>query len=147
YSATMPILDQAKAPLISLTDDEHKLVFSRLGNNLRGNKLRVAGTAEFTGYDDSINEPRARVIVDAALKLFPGCGDGEKAVLWAGLRPKTPDSAPIIGATKYPNLFLNTGHGTLGWTMACGSSRALADLISGGQPEIDMNGLGLERFL
>ncbi len=142
YSATITIEAPEKAPSISLTQDQLKLVYSRLGN-----RLRVAGTAEFTGYDDSINEPRARVIVDAALKLFPGCGDGEKAVLWAGLRPKTPDSAPIIGATKYPNLFLNTGHGTLGWTMACGSSRALADLISGGQPEIDMNGLGLERFL
>ena len=141
YSVTMPIMDATKAPIISLTDDEHKLVFSRLGN-----KLRVAGTAEFTGYDTSVNRDRTRPILDAAINLFPGAADPEKAEFWAGLRPKTPDSVPLIGRTPFTNLYLNTGHGTLGWTMACGSGRVLADLIGGKKPEINLNGLGLERF-
>ncbi len=141
YSVTMPIIDAAKAPLISLTDDEHKLVFSRLGN-----KLRVAGTAEFTGYDTSINPDRTRPLLDAVSGLFPGAGDPEKAEFWAGLRPKTPDSVPLIGRTPFTNLHLNTGHGTLGWTMACGSGRIVADLIGGRKPEISLDGLGPERF-
>lgn len=140
YSITIPVDDPGKAPMVSLTQDELKLVYSRLGD-----RLRVAGTAEFAGYDTSMNEPRARSILDAALELFPGCGDPSKVEFWAGLRPKTPDSVPIIGATRYPNLFLNTGHGTLGWTMACGSGRVIADLIGGREPEIDLNGLGLEH--
>jgi D-amino-acid dehydrogenase len=141
YSVTMPILEQAKAPLISLTDDEHKLVFSRLGNN-----LRVAGTAEFTGYDTSIKQSRTRPLLDAATGLFPGAGDPEKAEFWAGLRPKTPDSVPLIGRTPFAGLYLNTGHGTLGWTMACGSGRIVADLIGGRKPDISLDGLGLDRF-
>lgn len=141
YSVTLPVTDPARAPELSLTDDEHKLVFSRLGN-----RLRIAGTAETAGYDTSVNETRARVILRRTLEVFPGCGDADKAEFWAGLRPKTPDSVPVIGPTRYSNLFLNTGHGTLGWTMSCGSGRVLADLMSGETPEIDLGGLGMDRF-
>ncbi len=141
YSLTMPVKDHGKAPEVSLTDDEHKLVFSRLGQN-----LRVAGTVEFVGYDTSVPEARCRPILKTALELFPDSCDAGAAEFWSGLRPATPDGAPVIGKTPYANLVLNTGHGTLGWTMACGSGRAVADLISCRQPEIDLSGLGLERF-
>ena len=140
YSVTIPVNDRSRAPMLSITHDELKLVYSRLGD-----RLRAAGTAEFAGYDTSVNKTRARSILDAALELFPGCGDAAQAEFWAGLRPATPDGAPIIGPAKYPNLFFNTGHGALGWTLACGSGRVLADLVSGRRPEIDISGLGLER--
>ncbi|MEO5337596.1 MAG: D-amino acid dehydrogenase [Magnetospirillum sp. WYHS-4] len=141
YSVTLPLARPDLAPTLSLTDDEHKLVFSRLGEN-----LRVAGTAEMTGWDTSLNETRARLVLNQALDLFPGCADPARATLWTGLRPKTPDSVPILGATRLRNLFLDTGHGTLGWTMACGSGRAMADLLAGREPEIDLAGLGMDRF-
>jgi D-amino-acid dehydrogenase len=141
YSATLPLTDAAKAPTVSLTDDEHKLVFSRLGE-----RLRVAGTAEMAGWNPALNEKRAKLVLARALALFPGCADPAAATLWAGLRPKTPDSVPILGATPYANLFLDTGHGTLGWTMACGSGQAMADLIAGNPPRIDLSGLGMDRF-
>lgn len=141
YSATLPIRDPAAAPTVSITDDEHKMVYSRLGE-----RLRIAGTAELAGYDPALNAVRSRVLVARARALFPEAGDYDRADLWAGLRPVTPDSVPILGPTPLRNLFLNTGHGTLGWTMACGSARILADVISGRQPEVALNGLGLERF-
>jgi D-amino-acid dehydrogenase len=129
------------APTVSITDDEHKLVYSRLGD-----RLRCAGTAEMTGYDTTLTAKRWQAIRGHARALFPQAGDFDAAEPWTGLRPVTPDSVPLLGATGLRNLYLNTGHGTLGWTMACGSGRALADLISGRQPDIDMAGLGLERF-
>ncbi len=129
YSVTIPIGDHDEAPSVSLIDDEFKIVYSRLND-----RLRVAGTAEFTGYDDSVTEVRARFILNKALELFPRCGDAGKAEFWAGLRPSTPDGVPVIGGTRYPNLFLNTGHGTLGWTMACGAGQLLADVIGGKAP-------------
>lgn len=132
YSVTMPVADAAKAYTVSMTDDEYKLVFSRLGE-----RLRIAGTAELNGYDTAINEVRCRAILRRTLELFPGAGDAARAEFWTGLRPTTPSNVPYIGATRYPNLFLNTGHGTLGWTHSCGSGRALADIVSGRQPEID----------
>jgi D-amino-acid dehydrogenase len=141
YSVTIPVRPQDVAPTVSLIDDEFKMVYSRLGN-----RLRVAGTAEFAGYDPAVTEVRARFILDKALGLFPGCGDPDKAEFWAGLRPSTPDGVPVIGGTRYPNLFLDTGHGTLGWTMACGSGRILADIVAGGPPDIPTDGLGVERF-
>ncbi len=141
YSVTLPMENPGKGPQVSLTDDALKLVYSRLGG-----RLRIAGTAEFTGYDVSLDPSRMKPILNAALKLFPGCADPSQAAYWTGLRPLTPDSVPIIGATPYANLYLNTGHGTLGWTMACGSGRVLADLIANKRPGIDLNGLGLERF-
>jgi D-amino-acid dehydrogenase len=141
YSVTLPVADEGLAPMVSLIDDEFKMVYSRLGD-----RLRAAGTAEFAGYDDSINEVRGRFILGKALELFPGCGDAAEAQFWAGLRPSTPDGVPVVGETRYPNLFLNTGHGTLGWTMACGSGRLIADIVGGGLPEIPIDGLGIERF-
>jgi len=101
---------------------------------------------KFAGYDTSIIEARTRPILNAMMELFPGIGDPEKAEPWAGLRPKTPDSVPLLGRTPYPNLYLNTGHGTLGWTMAAGSARILSDIIGGLEPAIPLDGLGLARF-
>ena len=132
YSVTMPVKDPAAAWTTSLTDEARKLVFSRLGD-----RLRVAGTAEMNGYNTEINEVRCRAIVDRVNEIFPGAGDASQARYWAGLRPATPSNVPYIGRTRYRNLFLDTGHGTLGWTHACGSGRALADVVSGRQPEID----------
>ncbi|MDD5176320.1 MAG: D-amino acid dehydrogenase [Sterolibacterium sp.] len=132
YSATLPLNANSMAPMVSLIDDQHKLVFSRLGD-----RLRIAGTAEFTGYDTSLNEVRCTALLERALKLFPNAGESAEVEFWAGLRPVTPGNVPLIGATRYPNLYLNTGHGTLGWTMACGSGRLLADLVSGRTPEIN----------
>ena len=141
YSVTLSVLNRRKAPTVSIIDDEFKMVYSRLGN-----RLRVAGTAEFTGYDTSISEVRARFILNKALELFPKCGDPAEAEFWAGLRPSTPDGVPIIGPTRHRNVFLNTGHGTLGWTMACGAGQLLADLMSEKTPEISMDGLSVDRF-
>jgi D-amino-acid dehydrogenase len=138
YSVTMPVADPARAYGVSMTDDEYKIVFSRLGD-----RLRIAGTAELNGYDTSVNERRCRAILRRTLELFPGAGDASRAEFWAGLRPTTPSNVPYIGATAYRNLFLNTGHGTLGWTHSCGSGRALADIVSGRQPEIDFAFAGL----
>jgi D-amino-acid dehydrogenase len=132
YSVTLPVADAALAYSVSMTDDEYKLVFSRLGD-----RLRIAGTAELNGFDTSLNQVRCRAILRRTLELFPGAGDASRALFWSGLRPTTPSNVPYIGATRFPNLFLNTGHGTLGWTHSCGSGRALADLVSGRQPEID----------
>jgi D-amino-acid dehydrogenase len=117
------------------------MVYSRLGE-----RLRVAGTAEFSGYDASLNESRARLIVSRALDLFPKTGGADQVALWAGLRPVTPDSVPIIGPSPIRGLFLNTGHGTLGWTMGVGSGRLIADLVQNRPPAIDPDGLGLDRF-
>ena len=117
------------------------MVYSRLGQ-----QLRVAGTAELDGYNLRMPPKRKQLIVDKALELFPNSGDKSKIAFWSGLRPVTPDSAPILGGTKYGNLFVNTGHGTLGWTMSCGSAKAMADLISNQEPDIPLTGLGIERF-
>jgi D-amino-acid dehydrogenase len=132
YSVTMPVKNAAAAWTVSLTDDAHKLVFSRLGD-----RLRIAGTAELNGYNTEINRARCEAIVKRTLELFPGAGDPSKAQFWAGLRPATPSNIPCVGRTKYPNLFLDTGHGTLGWTFACGSGRALADIVSSRKPELE----------
>jgi len=131
YSATFPLLEDSVAPTVSLTDDGHKIVFSRLGD-----RLRVAGTAEFTGYDTSLNDVRCQALVCRTQAIFPQVQTGE-ADFWAGLRPATPSNVPLIGATRLANLWLNTGHGTLGWTMACGTGRLLADLMGRRPPEID----------
>jgi D-amino-acid dehydrogenase len=131
YSITLALEDGMAAPTVSLTDDGHKLVFSRLGN-----RLRVAGTAEFNGYDTSINVRRCEAIERRTFALFPDVA-GAQTERWSGLRPSTPGNVPIIGRTRLANLFINSGHGTLGWTMACGSGRLLADLVSGRRPEID----------
>jgi D-amino-acid dehydrogenase len=119
------------APSMSLTDEAHKIVISRLGS-----RLRAAGTAELTGYDTTVSTVRCAAIASRLRELFPGLGGINAHESWTGLRPATPDNVPIIGRTRLRNLFLNTGHGTLGWTLACGSGKALADLISGRRPEV-----------
>jgi len=142
YSITLPLGNAQVGPAVSLIDDENKLVYSRMGDN-----LRVAGTAEVGGYDLHIDDTRARQVLDGARKLLPDCGNPGQAEFWAGLRPQTPDSVPIIGRTPFKNLYLNTGHGTLGWTMASGSAEIIADLVSGRPPEVDVQGLEMDRFL
>jgi D-amino-acid dehydrogenase len=132
YSVTMPVKDPARAWTASMTDESHKLVFSRLGE-----RLRIAGTAELNGYNNEVNAVRCRAIVERVSELFPGAGETAQAQFWAGLRPATPSNVPYIGRTRYRNLYLNTGHGTLGWTHACGSGKALADIVSGRKPELD----------
>jgi len=132
YSVTLPVGPQHDAPSVSLTDEAHKLVMSRLGS-----RLRIAGTAELDGYNNEINSLRCEAIVRRTFELFPRAGDRDRAEFWAGLRPATPGNVPLIGRTRYSNLFLNTGHGTLGWTLACGSGRAIADLVDGRRPGVD----------
>jgi D-amino-acid dehydrogenase len=133
YSITLPLDAKAEtaAPCVSLTDEAHKLVISRLGN-----RLRAAGTAELAGYDTSVNAVRCRAIAGRVGKLFPALAAVPPVEQWAGLRPATPTNVPLVGRTRLRNLFLNTGHGTLGWTLACGSGRALADLVSARRPEV-----------
>jgi D-amino-acid dehydrogenase len=132
YSATYPILDPDAAPTVSLTDDGHKLVFSRLGD-----RLRVAGTCELNGYTRDLNPVRCDAITRRVRALFPDACDYANPTYWAGLRPLTPSNVPYIGRTRFANLYLNTGHGTLGWTMGCGSGRAIADIVSGRRPDVD----------
>jgi D-amino-acid dehydrogenase len=132
YSATIDVDGLAGAPTVSLTDLAWKIVFTRLGE-----RLRVAGTAELSGYDKSLNHTRCLALAQRTFDLFPGAGRREGIRYWAGLRPATPSNVPLVGRTRYPNLFLNTGHGTLGWTMACGSGRALAELIAGRRPGVE----------
>ena len=143
YSVTMPVKDAAMAHQVSLTDDEYKLVFSRLTTPAAADgqpgsdRLRIAGTAEFNGYDRDLNRVRCLAIVKRVEQLFPGAGDAGQAQYWTGLRPATPSNVPIIGRSKLPNLYLNTGHGTLGWTHACGSGKSIARIVSGLKPEVD----------
>ena len=140
YSVTMPVKDASMAHQVSLTDDEFKLVFSRLGD-----RLRIAGTAELNGYDRDLNRVRCEAIVRRVEELFPGAGDTERAQFWTGLRPATPSNVPIIGRSKVGKLFLNTGHGTLGWTHACGSGKSIARIVAGLAPEVDFAFTGVER--
>ena len=150
YSVTMPVKDAAMAHQVSLTDDEFKLVFSRL-TGPDGDRLRIAGTAELNGYNRDLNTVRCEAIVRRVEQLFPGAGDTTQAQFWTGLRPATPSNVPLIGATKMPNLFLNTGHGTLGWTHACGSGKSIARIVSGLAPELDFafqgGAAGLSRLV
>ena len=133
YSITLPLgpKEAAAAPTVSLTDEAFKIVISRLGN-----RLRAAGTAELTGYDTTVNLARCAAIANRVRDLFPALGGVSAVDNWSGLRPATPNNVPVIGRTRLKNLFLNTGHGTLGWTLACGSASVLADLMSARQPQI-----------
>lgn len=136
YSATIPLSGKSVAPTVAMTDDGHKIVFSRLGQ-----RLRVAGTAEFNGYNTELNDVRCQALITRTHQLFPELSPAGEPEFWCGLRPSTPSNVPFVGAARLPNLFLNTGHGTLGWTMACGSGRVLADIVSGRKPEV-----ALRRF-
>lgn len=140
YSATYAVTNPSATPTVSLTDDGYKLVISRLGD-----KLRVAGTCELNGYTRELNSTRCEAITRRTRELFPGACDYENPIYWTGLRPLTPSNVPYIGRTRYTNLFLNTGHGTLGWTMGCGSGRAIADIVSGRHPEVDFAFIGMPQ--
>mgnify|MGYP000272888006 FL=1 len=140
YSITAQIVDPARAPQLSLTDESRRVVCSRLGD-----RLRVAGTAELNGFDLNPNPARSNALVRWLEEHFPGVTQSRKAEHWCGLRPATPGNVPIVGRGRYENLFLNTGHGTLGWTLACGSARALTDIVTGRQPEPDFPFRGLPR--
>ena len=139
YSATFPVTNPDKAPLVSLIDAGHKLVFSRLGN-----RLRVGGTAEMNGYERPLNEARCDALIRRTSELFPEACDFSAPHFWTGLRPMTPSNIPYIGKSQISNLFLNTGHGTLGWTMGCGSGRSIADIVSGRLPEVDFEFFGMK---
>jgi D-amino-acid dehydrogenase len=141
YSITVPITDASSAPESTIMDETYKVAITRLGD-----RIRVGGTAEITGYNLDLRESRRATLVHSVTDLFPNGGDVSKAEFWTGLRPMTPDGTPIIGATPYKNLFLNTGHGTLGWTMACGSGQYLADMISGKMPAISTEGMAMDRY-
>lgn len=141
YSITVPIVDADRAPVSTLLDESYKIAITRLGD-----RIRVGGMAEISGYNNALPERRRATLAHSVSDLFPGAGDVAAASYWSGLRPMTPDSTPVIGATRYDNLFLNTGHGTLGWTMACGSGHVIADLVSGRTPVIDTSDLSLSRY-
>ena len=141
YSITVPITDPAHAPESTIMDETHKVAVTRLGD-----RIRVGGTAELAGYDLTLHESRRATLEHVVTDLFPRGGDVARAEFWTGLRPMTPDGTPVVGPTPLPNLFLSTGHGTLGWTMAAGSGRVIADVISGREPEIDLDGLTLARY-
>jgi len=141
YSITVPIEDASRAPESTIMDETHKVAVTRLGD-----RIRVGGTAELAGYSTTLREARRGTLDHVLTDLFPGAGDVAKGQFWSGLRPMTPDGTPVIGGSIYPNLYLATGHGTLGWTMATGTGRVMADLVSGREPEIDMQGLTAERY-
>jgi D-amino-acid dehydrogenase len=122
-------------------DETHKVAVTRLGD-----RIRVGGTAELAGFSTALHEGRRRTLEHVVTDLFPRGGDVSKASFWCGLRPMTPDGTPIIGATPYPNLHLSTGHGTLGWTMAAGTGRLMADLLSGRKTDISLDGLTMARY-
>lgn len=134
YSLTVPVSNPSLAPQVCITDENGKVAMSRLGNF-----LRMAGTAELNGFDVSINDERCAGILKRVKKLFPQGMDYKNVKKWAGLRPMTPSSVPVVGGTRFGNLFLNAGHGTLGWTLACGSGAVIADIVSGERPEIDFS--------
>jgi D-amino-acid dehydrogenase len=141
FSITVPITDASKAPASTIMDETHKVAVTRLGD-----RIRVGGMAQLSGFDLELEAPRRRTLEFVVKDLFPHGGDVAKAEFWTGLRPMTPDGTPIVGATRYPRLYLSTGHGTLGWTMAAGTGRVIADLLSGRTPEIVVDDLAMARY-
>ena len=141
YSLTLAIRDKGASPESTVMDETYKVAITRLGD-----RIRVGGTAEVSGFDLRLHATRRDTLAHSVDDLFPGAGDSASASFWCGLRPMTPDGPPVIGGTRYANLFVNTGHGTLGWTMACGSGRVLADIISGRRPAIEVGDLALTRY-
>ena len=142
YSITAPIVNAAAAPVSTVLDETYKIAITRFDD-----RIRVGGMAEIVGFDRSLRQERRETLEMCVNDLFPGGGDTAKASFWTGLRPMTPDGTPIVGRTPVSNLFLNTGHGTLGWTMSCGSGQLLADLMSGRQPAIQADDLSVHRYL
>ena len=141
YSITVPVIDPEGAPVSTVMDESYKVAITRLGN-----RIRVGGTAEISGYSDRLDAARRATLDHSLTDMFPHGGDLGNATFWSGLRPMTPDGPPVIGATRYGNLHLNTGHGTLGWTMSCGSGRVLADMLSGKKPDVDVSALTVDRY-
>jgi len=141
YSLTLPIVDEKSAPESTVIDDSYKVAVTRLGN-----RIRVAGTAEISGYNHTLPVHRRETLELTINALYPHAGDVQAAEFWSGLRPMTPDTTPIIGRTRLDNLFTNTGHGTYGWTMACGSARVLTDLIAGRETQIRTDDLSIARY-
>ncbi len=141
YSITIPVTDDAAAPVSTVMDETFKVAITRLGD-----RIRVGGTAELAGYSTRLRPARRDTLVHSVTDLFPHGGDISRATFWTGLRPMTPDGPPVIGPTKLKNLWLNTGHGTLGWTMACGSGALLADMMSERRPNIEYEDLSLARY-
>jgi D-amino-acid dehydrogenase len=141
YSITVPVSDAAGAPESTVMDESHKVAVTRLGD-----RIRVGGTAELAGYSLSLHPERRATLEHVLADLFPYGGDLSQGSFWCGLRPMTPDGTPVVGGTPVANLFLATGHGTLGWTMAAGTARVLADLIGGRQPAIDASALDMSRY-
>ncbi|RPH64390.1 MAG: D-amino acid dehydrogenase, partial [Burkholderiales bacterium] len=141
YSLTVPIVDASIAPVSTVMDETYKIAITRFDD-----RIRVGGMAEVAGFDLSLNPRRRETLEMVVDSLFPGAGDLRAAQFWTGLRPMTPDGTPIVGRAPQRNLWLNTGHGTLGWTMACGSGRLLADQVAGRHPAISPAGLGPERY-
>ena len=141
YSITLLVGDPSLAPVSTLLDDTYKIAITRLGN-----RIRVGGMAEISGFDDRLPARRQATLLHCLKELFPGSAAVGDTNFWSGLRPMTPDGPPVVGPTKIENLFLNTGHGTLGWTMACGSGHVVASLIDGTQPAIESAGLALGRY-
>lgn len=141
YSLTVPITDGAMAPTSTVLDETYKVAVTRFDQ-----RMRVGGTAELCGFDLSLPSRRRALLEKVATDLYPQGGDLRRGQFWTGLRPATPDGTPVVGGTNFSNLYLNTGHGTLGWTMACGSGRYLADLMTGAQPQISGEGLDISRY-
>ncbi|MGP3790157.1 D-amino acid dehydrogenase [Pseudomonas sp. B392_1p] len=141
YSLSVPITNAEMAPTSTILDETYKVAITRFDQ-----RIRVGGMAEVSGFDLSLNPSRRATLEMITADLYPQGGDLAKAEFWTGLRPATPDGTPIVGATRYTNLFLNTGHGTLGWTMACGSGRLLADLLAAKRPQISTEGLDISRY-
>ena len=141
YSITIPVSDEAAAPVSTVMDETYKVAITRLAD-----RIRVGGTAELAGFSAALRSPRRATLERSVTDLFPDGGHLQMASFWSGLRPMTPDGTPVVGPTRLPNLFTNTGHGTLGWTMACGSGRVLADLIAGRVPDIAANDLSVSRY-
>ena len=142
YSITVPVENEAAAPVSTVADETYKVAITRLGD-----RIRAGGTAELSGYNSTLRPGRRATLEHSVGTLFAGACDFSKAVFWTGLRPNTPDGTPIIGnSRRYGNLWLNTGHGTLGWTMSCGSGRLISDLISERRPNIEYEDLSIDRY-
>ncbi|MCD5362916.1 D-amino acid dehydrogenase [Chromobacterium aquaticum] len=141
YSLTVPITNPAGAPVSTVLDETYKVAITRFDD-----RIRVGGMAELSGYDLSLNPRRRETLEMVVGDLYPNGGDIPAASFWTGLRPMTPDGTPIVGGTRFANLSLNTGHGTLGWTMGAGSGKVLADIITGAKPEISLDGLSMQRY-
>ncbi|MGH8126497.1 MAG: D-amino acid dehydrogenase [Rhodanobacteraceae bacterium] len=141
YSLTVPITNAAMSPVSTVLDESYKVAVTRFDQ-----RIRVGGTAELCGFDLSVPARRRATLEKVIADLYPEGGDLARGECWTGLRPATPDGTPVVGGTRFDNLYLNTGHGTLGWTMACGSGRYLADLIAGAMPQVSSEGLDISRY-